>query len=236
MKILIVSDIHANLEALRAVLAEPHDRLWVLGDLVNYGPNPIEVVDLVRANASLVVQGNHDFALGAGAAPECSKPFREMARAMQNYTAPLLGAERRAFLRGLPAKAKRTLGTCRFLLCHATPREPLFEYCPDDAARWAAQVLRLRADIVLAGHTHVPFAMRLAKRQVVNPGSVGQPKHGQPMACYALWEDGTISLRSRRYPVEETVAKVRALPVPPSIRRSLSAVLLTGRAPLNRGS
>ncbi len=95
MKILIVSDIHANLEALRAVLAEPHDRLWVLGDLVNYGPNPIEVVDLIRANASLVVQGNHDFALGAGAGPECSKPFRQMARAKQDYTAPLLGGRPR---------------------------------------------------------------------------------------------------------------------------------------------
>src|SRR5271157_2669633 len=100
MKILIVSDIHANLEALEAVLAEAHDELWALGDLVNYGPNPCEVVDLIRLNASLVVQGNHDYA--AGADRRCSHAFREMARAMQDYTEPLLNADHRAFLSGLP--------------------------------------------------------------------------------------------------------------------------------------
>jgi predicted phosphodiesterase len=126
MKVLIVSDIHANLEALQAVLAESHDALWVLGDLVNYGPNPSEVVELVRSRASLVVQGNHDYAIGS---------------------------------------------------------------------------------------------------------SVGQPKHGAPMACYALWDDGRLMLQSCRYPVEETVKKILSLPVPMEIRRQLAAVLLSGFPP-----
>src|ERR1017187_8104842 len=94
MKLLIVSDIHANLEALQAVLAESYDELWVLGDLGNYGPNPVEVVDLVRLHASLIVQGNHDYAIGNGAEPKCSGAFREMACAMQNYTEPLINADR----------------------------------------------------------------------------------------------------------------------------------------------
>src|ERR1035438_7125079 len=172
MKLLIVSDIHANLEALQTVLAESHDELWVLGDLVNYGPNPIEVVDLVRLNASLVVQGNHDYAVGAGSDPRCSSAFREMARAMQNYTEPLLNVDQRAFLRNLPQTAVRTIDGCRFFLCHATPTRPLFQYCPAEPARWASEIEGLPADVVLAGHTHLPSMMDLGKQRIVNPGSV----------------------------------------------------------------
>jgi putative phosphoesterase len=230
LKLLIVSDIHANLEALETVLAEPHDELWVLGDLVNYGPNPGEVVDLIRRNASLVVQGNHDYAVGAGADPQCSPAFREMARAMQSYTEPLLSEEQKAFLRSLPRTAARTVDGCRFLVCHATPAEPLFRYCLAEPAQWAPQIAGLHTDIVLAGHTHWPFLMSVEDRQVVNPGSVGQPKHGSPMACYAVWEDGRMSLRSCGYPVEETVGKVHSLPVPAAIRSQLAAVLRSGSA------
>src|ERR1035441_1232000 len=121
MKLRIVSDIHANLEALQAVLAESHDELWVLGDLVNYGPNPSEVVDLVCRNASVMVQGNHDYAVGGGSDPQCSSAFREMARAMQNYTEPLLNADQRALLRSLPRPAAGTVDGYRFFLCHAAP-------------------------------------------------------------------------------------------------------------------
>ena len=231
MKLLIVSDIHANLEALEAVLAESHDLLWVLGDLVNYGPNPGEVVDLIRRNASLVVQGNHDYAIGSGSDPRCSSAFREMARAMQEYTEPLLNAEQLAFLRSLPRTAARTIDACRFFLCHATPKEPLYQYCPAEPARWAPEVVGVQADIVLAGHTHLPFMMNLEERRIVNPGSVGQPKNGAPEARYAVWEDGHLSLQSRPYPMEDTVRKILSLPVPMEIRSRLAAVLRWGSAP-----
>jgi putative phosphoesterase len=231
MKLLIVSDIHANLEALETVLAESHDELWVLGDLVNYGPNPGEVVDLIQRNASLVVQGNHDYAVGAGADPQCSPAFREMARAMQNYTEPLLSAGQRAFLRGLPQTAERTIDGSRFFLCHATPTGPLFQYGSAEPEEWTPQVAGLQADIVLTGHTHLLFLMSLGKRRIVNPGSVGQPKHGSPMACYALWENGRVALHSRRYPVEDTVEKTYSLPVPLETRRQLAAVLRFGFLP-----
>ena len=106
MKLLIVSDIHANLEALQTVLAESHDELWVLGDLVNYGPNPSEVVDLIRLNASLIVQGNHDYAVGTASDPQCSSAFREMARAMQKLhgTPPERGSA------GVPARTSADCG------------------------------------------------------------------------------------------------------------------------------
>jgi putative phosphoesterase len=230
VKLLIVSDIHANLEALQAVLAESHDELWVLGDLVNYGPNPSEVVELVRWHAALVVQGNHDHAIASGADPQCSNAFREMSRAMQEFTEPLLNADQKAFLRSLPRTAARTIGGDRFFLCHATPTEPLFRYCPAEPAPWEPEIEGLQADIVLTGHAHLPFTMNVEKRRIVNPGSVGQPKHGSPVACYALWENGRLSLRSCRYPVEETVKKVHSLPVPMEIRSQLAAVLLSGRS------
>jgi protein phosphatase len=231
MRILIVSDIHANLEALQAVLAESHEELWVLGDLVNYGPNPSEVVDLIRVKASLAVQGNHDYGIGTGSDPQCSNAFREMARATQNYTEPLLNLDQRAFLRSLPRTAARTIDGYRFFLCHATPTEPLFKYCPAEPAQWASEIGGLQADIVLTGHTHLPFIMNLEKQRIVNPGSVGQPKHGAPMACYALWENGRLFLQSCRYPVEDTVKKVFSLPVPREIRSQLAEVLLSGSLP-----
>jgi protein phosphatase len=236
MKLLIVSDIHANLEALEAVFRESYDELWVLGDLVNYGPNPREVVELVRSHASLVVQGNHDYAIGNGSDPRCSKAFREMARAMQEYTEPLLDEDQRVFLRTLPRTAVRTIDGYRFFLCHATPTEPLFQYCLAEPALWAPEIEGLQADMVLTGHTHRPFTMNLEKLRIVNPGSVGQPKHGAPMACYAIWDDGRLSLQACRYPVEETVQKISALPVAMEIRSQLAAVLLSGKLRYSEGS
>jgi diadenosine tetraphosphatase ApaH/serine/threonine PP2A family protein phosphatase len=107
----------------------------------------------------------------------------------------------------------------------------LFKYCPAEPARWAPEIVGLHADIVLTGHTHLPFTMDLEKQQIVNPGSVGQPKHGAPMACYALWEDGRLSLQSHLYPFEETVRKILSLPVSNEIRSQLAAVLRSGCAP-----
>jgi protein phosphatase len=154
-----------------------------------------------------------------------------MARAMQEYTEPLLDADQQSYLRSLPRTAARTIDGYRFFLCHATPTEPLFRYCPAEPARWAPEIGGLQADIVLTGHTHLPFTMNLEKLRIVNPGSVGQPKHGAPMACYAIWDDGRLSLQSCRYPVEETVKKIHALPVPMEIRSQLAAVLHSGFLP-----
>jgi len=230
MKIAIVSDIHGNLEALMA-LPEEYDELWVLGDLVNYGPNPAEVIDIVRRKASLVVRGNHDHSIGTGEDPRCSAEFEEMADATRGYTDSVLSPEQKRYLGGLPMTLQRTVDDCRFLLCHAVPSDPLFTYCRPNSPRWAKEVSDMPADILLVGHTHLPFVMNIGARQVVNPGSLGQPKHGVPHACYAIWEDGRVELRSFAYPVQETVRKVHGLPIPADIRRKLANVLLSGGSP-----
>ncbi len=228
MRILIASDLHANIEAVRALPADSYDELWVLGDLVNYGPNPCEVIEFVKAHASLIVRGNHDHSAGYDEDPRCSPRFRRMAEETGRFTAAVITKDQRDFLRVLPLTAERTVGGVRFSLCHAAPPDPLYDYRPPDSPLWNAELASGAADILLVGHTHLPFCRQLGSRMVANPGSAGQPKHGAARACYAIWEDGDLRLESAEYPVEETVAKVRNLPLTPEVQADLITVLETG--------
>jgi putative phosphoesterase len=235
MKIAIISDLHANIEALKS-FPEDFDELWVLGDLVSYGPNPAEVVDEVRKRAALVVRGNHDHAAGTGEDPRCSQAFRAMAQATLALTSATLESEQKTYLANLPLTAERTVDGVRFFLCHAVPSDPLFTYCRQDLLRWREEVANLGADIILVGHTHLPFELEAGGRLVVNPGSLGQPKNGLTRACYAVWQYGRIELQSYEYPVEETVRKVLAMPVPDDVRRGLANVLRSGGDPNCKGT
>ena len=236
MKIVIVSDVHGNLEAFRALVeAEPCDQLWVLGDLVDYGPDPRTVIRDVRDLAALVVRGNHDHAVGFGVAPRCSAAFRAMAEATQQYTMRVLGDDDVAYLRALPLAADATRGGVRFHLCHAVPSDPLFGYCRADSPAWAQEVRAVDAGVLLVGHTHEPFVRAVGDRLVVNPGSLGQPKHGTPDGSYAVWEDGEVSLRRVRYRVDTTVDKLRRLPLASDVIDDLAQVLLTGLPPAAAG-
>jgi putative phosphoesterase len=230
LKIAILSDIHGNMEALESI-DEAFDELWVLGDLVNYGPCPSAVVEFVRQNAALVVRGNHDYAIGNGEDPQCSPAFREMAREMQAYTEAVLSEEQKAYLRSLPATAHRVVDGHKFFLCHATPSDPLFKYLPSKSKSWLSEVEAVDADVVLVGHTHLPFELRFGGRRIVNPGSVGQPKHGAPEACYAIWRDGVVELKAVRYQSDSTVRRLMSLPIAAHIREQLAGVLRNGRLP-----
>jgi putative phosphoesterase len=227
LKIAILSDIHGNLEALEAITGS-FDELWVLGDLVNYGPDPAAAVDFVRKHAALVICGNHDHAIGFGADPRCSPAFREAARAMQAYTESVLSDGQKAYLRQLPLTAEREAAGKRFFLCHAAPSDPLFQYSPAEPAFWKPEAAPVNADVLLTGHTHLPFILDLGTQLVVNPGSVGQPKHGRCEACYAVWEDGRVTLKSQPYDVDATIGKLLGLPIEASIRQQLAEVLRSG--------
>ncbi|MGA2984475.1 MAG: metallophosphoesterase family protein [Terriglobia bacterium] len=230
MRILIVSDIHGNFDAL-AALQETYDELWVLGDLVNYGPDPAAVIDFVSSKAAVAVCGNHDYSIGYNQDPRCSARFREMAEATRGYTNSALSMKHKHFLRHLASLVQTVRDGTRFYICHAVPSDPLFGYCPAGSPRWLSEVEGLSADIVLVGHTHVPSVQTFGPRRVVNPGSLGQPKTGSPQARYAIWEDGKIELKSYSYPVEPAVAKVQALPIQDTLRDELSAILRTGEIP-----
>jgi len=230
MRILIASDLHGNLEAVRALPAQ-YDELWVLGDLVNYGPNPAEVIEFVREHASLVVRGNHDDAIGYDRDPECSLPYRKLAEETGRFTMSVVSNEQREFLRRLPLTAERRVGDFRFFACHAAPADPLHEYRPANSELWTQDAARGFCDVLLAGHTHVAFCRAVDGRLVANPGSAGQSKQAGGRAYYAIWEDGRLRLESVEYEVEITAAKVRKMPVSPEVRDRLETVLRTGALP-----
>lgn len=229
MKIVIVSDIHANLAAIEALPEEDYDQLWCLGDLVDYGPRPHEIVQWVKTHASVAVRGNHDHAVGYGVAPQCSLPYKELAAKTRQHAQAICPKEDLRFLRELPLHAEVTVSRTRFYLVHATPADPLFAYLPGDSDRWESEVQTLNADVLVVGHTHTPFLRKVSHCTVVNPGSIGQPKTGRPLACYAVWENGHIELKEYEYPVEETARQIRLMPIPDRDQQSLISVLLTGQ-------
>jgi len=234
MKVAIISDVHGNMEALGA-LPDNFDELWVLGDLVNYGPDPRNVVDFIEANADVVIRGNHDHAIAFNEDPRCSKPFREMAAAMKDYTRSVLSYAEKQFLRQLPLKFEREIDGLRIVFCHAIPSDSLFAYCPPDSAQWRPELEESGANVLLVGHTHIPFVRELGSGTVMNPGSLGQPKTGSPAARYAVWDTtagpSSIELRLFEYPFEKTIEKINALPIQTEIRASLADVLRHGGLP-----
>lgn len=231
MKIVMVSDIHANLAALEALPEREYDHLWCLGDVVDYGPRPHEAVQWVMRNAAIAVRGNHDHAAGFSVDPRCSLPFKRLAAETLRYTQETCTKEDLKFLRNLPVHRQTQVNSTRFYLVHSTPSDPLFAYCPAQSELWQEEVARIDADVLIAGHTHTPFMRTIGKTTIVNPGSLGQPKTGRPLACYALWEDGRISLREYPYPRSETVAQIRRMPVSSGDQDALIAVLETGALP-----
>ncbi len=226
MKIAIISDIHGNLEALSA-LKEPYDELWVLGDLVNYGPDPGAVIDFVRTHATVVVRGNHDDAVGFNRDPRCSARYRRMAKETMDFTLSVLSPEHRAYLASLPLVAKRTVDGNEFVLCHAAPSDPLYKYVAANSPEWEAEMEGIDANLLLVGHTHTPFVQTARGSLVANPGSLGQPKTGSPKACYAVWDRGIV-LRTIDYEIEGTLRKIDLMPVSTGVREDLKAVLRSG--------
>ncbi len=235
MKIVIVSDLHANLAALEAFPERDYDQLWSIGDLVDYGPRPEETIAWVRRHATLAVRGNHDHAAGFSADPQCSEPYKKLAAETLAYTLRVCSAEGLGFLRELPVFHQTSVAAAerafRFYLVHACPTDPLFGYCPKGSERWREEVERIDADVLVVGHTHTPFICEFGKTTIVNPGSLGQPKTGRPLACYAVWEDGRISLKEYEYPVNETIEQIEGMPLAAGDREALIAVLQSGELP-----
>lgn len=217
MRIAVLSDIHGNLPALEAVLADlsPYDAVWQLGDVVGYGPQPNEVVArLVKENAT-GVRGNHD----AAAIGELdTDTFNEDARAAIEWTMGVISASTRAWLTALSPRVEDGA----FTLVHGSPRDPTWEYVYSiSIAR--ANMSRFTTSHCLVGHTHVPLVYRQVgsrvepwlpgdastmelddRRTMMNPGSVGQPRDGDRRACGMLVDTDEMTVEWRRveYPIE----------------------------------
>jgi putative phosphoesterase len=229
-RIAIVSDIHGNFEALKA-LPNHFDELWVLGDLVNYGPQPSEVIEFVRKRASVVVRGNHDDSVAFNRDPQCSTAFRLAAEETGRYTRSVLSEKHKGYLANLLRYRWVRRGRWTFYLCHAVPSDPLHSYYGKDIRKWKKELSVAGTDFLFVGHTHLQFSLRTGEQSVVNPGSIGQPKMGTPQAGYAIWENGSVTLHNYKYPVQKTAARVRSMPVSASTREFLVKVLQSGAVP-----
>jgi putative phosphoesterase len=230
MKILVLSDIHANWAALSAI-RETYDVCVCLGDLVDYGPDPVPCVRWAMEHARYAVRGNHDHGVAQGIPVSGENGYRYLTRVTRPLMWQALGAEERRYLLRLPVTQRLTLGNKRFLLVHATPRDPLDEYLMKDPKLWARRVHDVEADVVCVGHSHLQFNLAVDGVVVLNPGSVGQPRDGDPRAAYAVIDDNKIELKRVEYPVEETVARVEESSIPDRAKQILIHSYQSGRLP-----
>ncbi len=228
MRVLVVSDIHGNWPALEAVAAVPHDAVVCLGDIVGYGPQPATCLRWLRASGAEIVQGNHDRALADDVPPRCRPDFEWLAEAAAGIARQQLDDGEKAFLRNLPRTRSLLIDGRRVLMVHATPADPLYRYVGPDFEKWRSCVVGVAADLVLVGHTHAPFRLRLDGVEIVNPGSAGQPKDGDPRAAFALIEDGVPRLARVTYSVERTVERLRAAGIGRAALDQLATLLRNG--------
>ena len=243
MRYLVLSDIHANLEALEAVLDAageiPYERLLVLGDLVGYGADPNAVVDRIRGlQPHAVIRGNHD-KVGAGLEP--SDAFNTVARAAIRWTYEALSDDNRDWLAELPAGPLVVDDLLE--ICHGTPfDEDMYVFDDADVLR-AMQSADRR--IVLFGHTHVQVGYRLVNQSLtlatadvrrplhiaigpghylINPGSVGQPRDGDPRAGFGVYDAASQVVEIYRvpYPIERTQIRIREAGLPEALAQRLA--------------
>ena len=226
----IISDVHANLEALNAVLQnideEKVDSLLFLGDSVGYGPDPNECIELLKAKSTIVLAGNHDW--GAIGLTDTTY-FNPFAKVAIEWTSETLSDENKAFLDTLPLT--ESIKADSIYLVHSSPKEPekwhylSYEYeasmyfpCFDDK-------------ICFIGHSHIPFIVESSptgkiqshynygeikkrSRYIINVGSVGQPRDGIPHAAYALLRDNTVEIKRVSYDIVVTQKKMRKAGLP----------------------
>ncbi len=228
MRILIFSDLHANLEALNALqrVETKPDALVFLGDAVGYGPDPAACVAWLRSNVTWVVKGDHDDAAASGA--ECASPieWRSLAQATCETAHAILPRSALDYLGALPPARAFEIGGARFWLAHRAP-EGLDSLTTSDAV-WQTAFEQNPADVFLFGHTHIPLLRREGKAWVVNPGSLGQPRHGLPSATYAVWDDGVLRIQHIDYDPTITIQKLALMPLDPEYLLRLQQTLARG--------
>jgi predicted phosphodiesterase len=240
MRIAVLSDIHSNLVALDAVLGSlgTVDAVWQLGDVVGYGPEPDGVVERLSGVGAIGVKGNHDDAACGG---ESIEDFTPDARVAAEWTRSHITEQTYAYLVALPERLEPGRGA--FTLVHGSPREPLYEYLHSASAA-RDSLTAFTTAYCLVGHTHVPLILRQEhghiqprvvepgspvgldeRRTFLNPGSVGQPRDGDPAASYMLIDTaaGQVTWQRVAYDIETTQAAILSAGLPPRLARRLGS-------------
>ncbi len=194
MRFAVIGDVHSNIFALESVLenikSKKVDFVVSTGDLVGYLPFPNEVIELIKENRILVVQGNHDRAI-AGAEAVSDEKIHPMTNvevqksASAAFTNWMITHENRAYLRTLPKQLRISSGYFTALVVHGSPRA-IGEYLYEDIEKLTELAGEIDEDIIICGHTHVPYYRSINNKHFINSGSVGKPKHGDPRATYVI--------------------------------------------------
>jgi diadenosine tetraphosphatase ApaH/serine/threonine PP2A family protein phosphatase len=232
MRILIISDIHANLTAFETVFEDAKDQwdfVWCLGDLVGYGPDPNECVELLQTMPHLCLAGNHDW---AALERIDIRTFNQDARRAAEWTRDTLSPENMAYLEALPV----TYVIGNYTLVHASPREPVMEYILEPLVA-SLNFPHFETPYCFVGHTHQPVIYQQVEenggtrvnqphygeahilngqRQIINPGSIGQPRDQNPDSAYGLLNTETGIFEHRRVPydIADVQARIRAAGLP----------------------
>ncbi|MCD6478438.1 MAG: metallophosphoesterase [Candidatus Diapherotrites archaeon] len=234
MRYLVLSDVHANLEALEACLKDAKrygfKRILCLGDIVGYGAEPNECIELLRKKGAICLLGNHDAACVGQLSLEWFNPF---ARACIEWTKKVLSKSNKNFLAELPV-----FFSCKWLFAiHGTPSNPIEEYMDEQKAQLALR--KVAEDVVLCGHNHIPFKVEQnrylepiaenelidlnGKRIVVSLPAVGQPRDHNPKAGYAIldFEEKMLAIARVEYDVEKASEKMKKAGLPEFVAERL---------------
>ncbi len=214
MKMLFISDLHANMEALKSILDNVrYDSIFCLGDLVDYGPDPAQCIDWIRRNDVLTIRGNHDNAVAYHVDCGCGYVYKHLSEATREYTWASISKGDESFLRNLPLKQEINVDGIRLMLAHGSPMS-FFDYIYPDipGEKLEEYTSGLNADYLVIGHTHKPVILKAPNTIVLNPGSVGQPRDNDRRASCMIFDTESLTQEIIRldYDIGTTCRKIKS--------------------------
>ncbi len=210
---------------------ETWDLMVCLGDLVDYGPWPDEVIDYIMENADYTIMGNHDYSLALGGDCGCSEEYVELTMHTRRATMHRLNDLYRSYLKSLPEKLEIDIEGKHINLVHGSYKNPLYGFISPDVPEeviWTE--MQDARGIVLFGHSHIEMQKELRDDLlIVNPGSVGFPKGNDPRASYIIFENGRFHIKKVEYDVEKTVKGILEMDIPDNLKQSLIVSVREGK-------
>ena len=233
MKILIISDIHANWYALEAILnKESYDALIFLGDVVDFGPSPRNCIKFLMNSSKgrfWGVRGDHDHAMAYGINSKCPGELNLISDITREWGEGFLSSEEVGFLRRLPIDNQFCIDSMNFELVHGTDLDAsIYSECSSTFEIDNSAVDSFDKMFILVGHSHKPYIKMIGNTTVLNPGSVGQPRDFNPCASYAVIENGVPYIKRISYDIERTVNDLERSTLPKYLTSKLSSMLYTG--------
>jgi putative phosphoesterase len=225
MRTLLIADVHANIEALRALPAA--DRVICAGDLVGFGPDPDHVVAFLRQTSAICVRGDEDDAVAFDRRHVLPPGFECAAQETRQWTATTINPVTQAFLRALPPEIECRIDGLNIAVIHAYPGD--YDLYVEPTQEQLSRTARAfpHADLIVVGHTHRADLWHVGSTTIVSCGSVGQPAHAG-FAAYALLENGRVVLREAPYHVNATLRKIDTMGLGRTARDEVARGLLRG--------